>query len=139
MLETIRIPLAAVDELVVRQVLTVRVGDRKFVSPAVGRKLRKVMRAPRAAPILGPDVPDAMEDALGPTPDSEHVSTEIDYADHVEDRLRDLVAEARVRHGITRYSDEAEALAREVRREPAWLEIAGLVGSAGLLVLVVLL
>ena len=39
----------------------------------------------------------------------------------------------------TRASDEAEALAREVRREPAWLEIAGLVGSAGLLVLVVLL
>ena len=60
-------------------------------------------------------------------------TTDIDYADHVEDRLRDLVAEARERHGIRRYSDEAEALARDVRRAPAWPEIAALVLSAGLL------
>ena len=55
MLETIHIPLAAVDELVVRQVLTVRVGEKKYVCPAVGRKLRKVMRgaAARAAPGSG--------------------------------------------------------------------------------------
>jgi len=139
MLETIHIPLAAVDELVVRQVLTVRVGEKKYVNPAVGRKLRKVMRAPRPAPILGPDVPDDMEDALGPASKPERPATDIDYADHVEERLRDLVADARKRHGITRYSDEAGALARDVRRAPAWPEIAAIGLTAGLLALVLLL
>ena len=142
MLETIHVPLAAVDELVVRQVLTVRVGEKKYVCPAVGRKLRKVMRAPRPAPLLGPRVTDDMVDdlakatdhALGPSSEPERPATDIDYADHVEDRLRDLVADARERHGIRRYSDEAEALARDVRRRPAWPEIAALVLSAGLLV-----
>ncbi len=135
MLETVHVPLAAVDEIVVRQVLAVRVGDRKFVSPAVGRKLRKVMRAPRPAPMLGPSVPDAIDDGLGPTSVSERIPTDIDYVDHVESRLRERIAEARTRHGVTRYSDEAEALAREVRREPAWPEIAALVVTATLFVL----
>ena len=133
MLETIHIPLAAVDELVVRQVLTVRVGEKKYACPAVGRKLRKVMRVPRPAPLLGPRVTDEMVDdlakatdhALGPSSEPERPKTDIDYADHVEDRLRDLVAEARERHGIRRYSDEAEALGP--RRTPR----AGVAGDRG--------
>jgi hypothetical protein len=115
MLETIHIPLAAVDELVVRQVLAVRVGDKRFVSPAVGRKLRKVMRAPRPQPLLGPAVPDAMEDTVGPTEQREHVATNIDYVDHVESRLRELIAAARSRPAVG-----------AVRREPAWPEIGAL-------------
>lgn len=139
MLETVHVPLAAVDELVVRQVLAVRVGERRFVSPAVGRKLRKVMRAPRPTPLLGPAVPDSMDDSLGPTSASVRAPTTIDYVDHVEGRLRERIAEARTRHGVTRYSDEAEALARDVRRAPAWAEIGALVLATALFVLTLLL
>ena len=138
MLETIHIPLAAVDDVMVRQVLTVRVGEKKYVCPAVGRKLRKVMRAPRAAPLLSPSMPDDLQVDLGPSSEPERPATDIDYADHVEERVRDLVAEARQRHGIRRYSDEAEALARDVRRAPAWAEIVALVLTTGLLVLTIL-
>jgi hypothetical protein len=132
MLETIHVPLAAVDDLMVRQVFTVRVGEKKYVCPAVGRKLRKVMRAPRAAPLLSPSMPDDLQ--VDPSSEPDRPATDIDYADHVEERVRDLVADARERHGIRRYSDEAEALARDVRRRPAWPEIAALVLSAGILV-----
>ena len=134
MLETIHIPLAAVDELMVRQVLSVRVGEKKYVCPAVGRKLRTVMRAPRAAPLLSPNMPEDLQVDIGPSSEPDRPATDIDYADHVEDRLHDLVAEARERHGIRRYSDDAEALGRDVRRAPAWPEIVALVVSAGLLV-----
>jgi hypothetical protein len=137
MLDTVRVPLAAIDELVVRQVLMVRVGDKKFVSPAVGRKLRKVLRAPRPGQIFLPTLPDRMDDALGPPDASERVPTTVDYVDHVEGRLRERVTEARTRHGVRAYSDEAEALARDVRRDPAWLEIAAL-GVAVLLLVVTL-
>jgi hypothetical protein len=134
MLETIHVPLAAIDELVVRQVLAVRVGEKKFVSPAVGRKLRKVMRAPRPGQIFLPTLPEEMDDAVGPAHPAARVPTSVDYVDHVERRLRDLIAEARSRHGVRRYSDEAEALARDVRREPSWPEIVALVLSTALLI-----
>lgn len=138
MLETVHVPLAAIDELVVRQVLAVRVGEKKFVSPAVGRKLRKVMRAPRPTPMLAPPLPDTMDDAVGPVAATDRVPTTIDYVDHVEGRIRDRLAEARSRLGVRAYSDEAEALARDVRRQPAWPEIAAIAAAAVLLVLTVL-
>ena len=135
MLETVHVPLAAIDELVVRQVLAVRVGEKKFVSPAVGQKLRKVMRAPRPGQIFLPDLPEKMDDGLGPAEaPPERPPTDVDYVDHVEGRLRKRIAEARSRHGIRAYSDEAEALARDVRRQPAWPEIIALVLSTALFV-----
>jgi hypothetical protein len=134
MLETIHVPLAAVDELVVRQVLVVRVGEKKLVSPALGRRLRKLMRAPRPTTLLMPALPERMDDPIG-GPTEARPPTDIDYVDYVEGRLRDAIDKARSRHGITRYSDEAEALARDVRRQPAWAEIAALVLVAGLFVL----
>jgi hypothetical protein len=139
MLETVHVPLAAVDELVVRQVLALRVGEKKFVSPAVGRKLRKVIRAPRPTPMLAPPLPDTMDDAVGPASAPERAPTEIDYVDHVEGRIRERIAEARTRHGVRAYSDEAAALARDVRREPAWPEIAALVLTTALFVVTLVL
>lgn len=128
MLETIEIPLAAVDELVVRQVLAVRVGEKKFVCPGLGRRLRKMVKGAAASPtpLFLPDVPASMPDALGPSGRTSKRTTSVDYVDHVESRLHDLVREARTRHGVTRYSDEALALAATVRRRPAWPEIGGL-------------
>jgi hypothetical protein len=126
MLETVEVPLAAVDELVVRQMLAVRVGERRYVSPAVGRKLRTMVKSPKPAPLIGPDVPETMADAVGPATPSTRPATVVDYADHVEDTLRRLTEEARQRRGIGRYSDESLALAAGVRRRPAWPEIAAI-------------
>jgi hypothetical protein len=139
MLETVHVPLAAIDELVVRQVLAVRVGDKKFVSPAVGRKLRKVMRAPRPGQIFLPNLPEKIDDGFGPAEASERPPTDVDYVDHVEGRLRERIAEARSRHGVRAYSDEAEALARHVRRQPSWPEIIALALSTALFVVTLVL
>ena len=47
--DTVRIRLAAVEELAVRQVLAVRAGDRRLVSTVLGRTWRKSMMSRRAA------------------------------------------------------------------------------------------
>ncbi len=38
------VPLGAIEEVVVRRVLAVRAGERRFVSPAISRTLRQSMR-----------------------------------------------------------------------------------------------
>ena len=139
MLETIQVPLAAIDQVVVRQVLAVRVGEKKFVSPAVGRKLRKVMRGRRPTDMLMPRLPDQIDDGVGPTSGTKPLPTTIDYVDHVEGRLRELVDEARARHGVRPYSDEAEALAAGVRRVPSWPEIGALAATTVLFVVTLVL
>lgn len=136
MLETIRIPLAAIEDLAVRQVLVVRVGEKRFVSPAVGRSVRQAITASRS------EAPTPSKPALGPalgggTPSQ--VDAGIAYADWVEHRLKDLAQLDRERRGIRRYSDEAEALASEVRREPAFVEMAALAASIAFLVVSILI
>lgn len=138
MLETVEIPLAAVDELVVRQVLVVRAGERTFRSPALGRRLRKVLGAGRPKQLLGPGLTDAVSDELD-TSGASPTPTLVDYADHVEARLRELVEDARSRRSVRRYSDEAHALAEQVRRRPAWPEIGALVLTAVVFVLTLVL
>lgn len=128
MFETVEVPLAAIDQLIVRQVLAVRVGDRKFVSPAVGRKLRKVLGHPgRGQGGFGPNVAEKVPDEFGSATGTPRAATEIDYVDHVEQRLRDLIGEAQQRQGVSAYSDESMALAADVRRRPAWPEIGAVV------------
>lgn len=112
MLETVRVPLAAIEEVAVRQLLVVRAGERRFVSPAVGRSRRQVVRASRAPSDATPTDP-----ARQP------------YPDFVESRIRHLAEQARDVEGVARYSDEQVALAADARREPAWLEI-GLLAAA---------
>lgn len=114
MLETTSIPLAAIEELAVRQVLAVRVGEKRYVSPAVGRSWRNTLKSSKR-PAPGEETGAARKDPA--------------YADVVEARIRQLVDDDRAMRGIKRYSPEADALAAEVRRTPAWLEIA-LVGLA---------
>lgn len=106
MLETVHVPLAAIEEVAVRQVLAVRAGERRFVSPAVGRSLRRSIRGPRQ--------PERKPAHPGEQP----------YPDFVEERIRHRAEEARALEGIARYSDEQVALAATgVHREPAWVEI----------------
>lgn len=122
MLETVSIPLAAVEELAVRQVLAVRVGEKRYVSPAIGRSWRSALKSgrPRSEATKGEG---AVRDAS--------------YPDVVENRIRQLVDDDRAQRGIARYSPEADVLAADVRRQPAWLEIGLL--AATLVALVVTL
>lgn len=115
MLETVHVPLAAIEQLAVRQVLALRAGEKRYVSTVVGRPLRKAMRTSRSgsAPV---------EDAA-PAPG-------LPYADFVEQRLHQLMEEARTAAGVESLSDEQLALAADVRREPAWVPIGLTVVSA---------
>src|SRR6476661_7379182 len=61
------------------------------------------------------------------------------YADFVENRLYELVEKARSGAGIRAGSQEQLALPDAVRREPAWLPIGLMVGSALLLVVTLFL
>ena len=106
MLSTITIPLAAIEQVAVRQVCAVLVGERRYVSPAVGKSMGQLWRN---------------RDSRTKRPTSD-----ISYAEFVEDRIRMLAEQARAQAGIGLMSDEQVALAAGVRREWAWLEIAAL-------------
>lgn len=96
---TIVVPLASIESISIRQVLAVWAGGRRYVSPAVGHTLREINRQRRA----GGQVEEI------PVEQSK-------YADHVYALIFERSREAR-RDG---------AAMGPVRREWAWLEIAGL-------------
>jgi hypothetical protein len=116
MLDTVTLPLASIEQIVVRQVLSVRAGDRRYISSAVGKTWRQAMKR-----------------------DSEHKSgAEAPYPVFVEERLTQLAENARSKQGIALMSDEQLELAKSVRREWAWPEIV-LLGFTGLGFVVTLL
>jgi hypothetical protein len=108
MLDTITLPLASIEQIAVRQVLSVRAGDRRYVSSAVGKSWRQAMKRDRERE-PGADAP---------------------YAVFVEERLAQLAENARSTQGIALMSDEQLELARSVRREWAWPEIVLLAFTA---------
>lgn len=116
LVETVHIRLATVEELAVRQVLAVRAADRRWVSPVVGRTWRKALASPPSSP-----------DASGP-------QEGMHYADFVENRLYELVDDARTSAGVRPGSQEQLALPGAVRRERAWLPIGLIAACLGLLV-----
>lgn len=125
MFETVTIPLAAIEELVVRQVLVVRVGDKRFMSPALGKSRRQISnRAPSGG--------GGLVGKLRSRPADERLV--VDHADFVEERIRQHMQDARDRLRIRPYSEEQAALARQVRRRPALPETLAL----GALVLAVI-
>jgi len=77
MLDTNEIPLAAIQEVAVRQVLAVRTDDKRYVSPAIGTSFLRTIR-PRSAD----------SGAVGLT-----------YPDYVRDRILHLADGARRRGG----------------------------------------
>ncbi|GAA5148185.1 hypothetical protein GCM10023340_21720 [Nocardioides marinquilinus] len=125
MVDTVRIPLAAIEEIAVRQVLAVRVGERRFTSAAIGRSRRQIRRDDK--------LPGAGRDR------SPVELAEDSYGMFVEDRIRTLSKQARERLGIAPFSDEQERLGAEVTKTPAVAEITGLaVPAVALVVLIVL-
>ena len=115
MLHTVRIPLAAIQTVVVRQVLAVGVAEGRYVSPAIGQSARQTARAERGG-------------RKSPTES---------YQVFVEERIGQLADTARSELGVEKHSEEQVALAAGVRRSWAWPEIAALV--AGVIALVVTL
>ena len=92
MVSTTAIPLAAVESVLVRQTTSVRAGDKRYVSPVVGRSWRKLVRKP--------------------SPGERTAPGEVDYPSYVEDRISDLALAARERAGVSLMSDEQLELAR---------------------------
>jgi hypothetical protein len=132
MVTTVRIPLAAVEEVAVRQVMAVRAGDKRYVCAGVGRTLRQAMK--------GSAVQRAREQMGGLRSEIATVAEPgMIYADYIELRVRELVNEDRVRRGLKAMSPELDELALQTRRELAWPEIAALVLSVLLFVLAILL
>jgi len=106
---TVRIPLASIEHLVVRQWLAVRAGTSSFTNAGIGRSYRQGMRDDQSGAATGAQI------------------ATLSYGAVVEHRLQKLAEEARIRAGVELYSDEQVALAADVRREWAWPEIALLV------------
>jgi hypothetical protein len=106
---TVSLPLAAIEQVAVRQWLAVRVGDRRFTNSGVGRSYRQTMRDDRKGDVSGTEIAD------------------LSYGAIVERRIDKRAEEARSLQGIALHSDEQAALAADVRREPARIEIGLLV------------
>jgi hypothetical protein len=96
MVDTNVVPLAAIDEVVVRQVLAVRADEKRYVSPAIGTSFFRVLR---------------------PRTDRSGVA-ELTYPEYVRDRILHLADGARRRSG--------DADPPPVRHEWAWPELAAL-------------
>jgi hypothetical protein len=108
MLDTNVVPLAAIDEVAVRQVLAIRVDEKRYVSPAIGTSFFRVIR---------PKV-------------SHNGMPELTYPDYVRDRILHLADGARRR---TPAPDRPPAT-----RTWAWPEIAALLVTALGLVVAIL-
>jgi hypothetical protein len=147
MLHTVRIPLVAIETVAVRQVLAVTAGERRFVSPAIGRTLRQIVKGPRGQEygmavhpgmaVLGQagsgDTGSGEEGRRRPAHGEPRQSGRATarmaataYPNFVEERIVQLADEACARRGVRRFSDEQAALAAGVRRTWAWPEIAAI-------------
>ncbi len=127
-LRTVHLPLVAIEQLAISQVLAVWVDGRRFVSPAIGKPLRRVVREARPGGRVAHQH-DELESGRS-----------MPYVDFVEERIRQQRVEAiRAQDAAaSRAGADAAAAVQEppaVRVEPAWPEIVGL--SVACLVLVV--
>lgn len=130
MLETVLIPLAGIEELAVRQLFAVRAGDKRYLCPGLGKTRRQL----RGKAAFGSG---AVGSRLRSRPaDAEHT---VDFADFVEQRIRQRMEDDRAARGIRPGSAEQLALGRQVRRQPAWPEIAALAVLTLVLVATILL
>jgi hypothetical protein len=128
-LRTVHLPLAAIEKLAVSQVLAVWVEGRRFVSPAIGKPLRRVVREARPG-----GTPGRLQAEL-------EAGRSMPYVDFVEERIRQQRVDAiRTRDAAARRAgaEAAGETPATVRVDPAWAEIVGL-GVACVVLLVSLL
>jgi hypothetical protein len=122
--ESVRIPLASVETVVVGRFLLVRSGGQKYICPAISRPLRRTVRkemkwSGQSALQPGAGL-ERLGDGLQTEVKEEH---DIGYADFVEQRILGLAANDRARRGIEERSEAEYELAAEVVRRTAWLEL----------------
>lgn len=127
--ETVTIPLAGIDTVVVRRYLLVRAGGTKYVCPAIGRSLRKTVRSE----MKWSGGPQVLSPGAAITKDSSVIAAsqikrkgEIDYADFVEERILHLAASARAARGIEERSEEEYELGSQTVRRTFWPVVVAL-------------
>jgi len=126
--ESVSIPLASVEAVVVRRYLLVRSGGRRYICPAISRPLRKTIRDELKWSGSNAMQPGLSVDRLGQAT-GENLQTDVKseqdlaYADFVEQRIASLAADDRARRGIEERSEEEYELGSQVVRRTAWLEI----------------
>jgi hypothetical protein len=127
--ESVRIPLASIDTVMVRRYLLIRSGGQKYICPAISRPLRKTVRREMNWSGQSFMQPSASVDRLG---DAKNVQTEVEavhdlaYPDFVEQRIVSLAATDRARRGIEERSEEEYELGSQVEHRTAWLELGAL-------------
>lgn len=123
-LHTVGLPLATIDKVAVGQVLAVSAGQRRYVSPAIGRSRRQSLRAGSAATrtrLPGTGLPGDTRTAHGQDATDTSGAVRHSYPDFVELRITQLAQDARAR-GMGPAT---------VSRTWAWPEISGLVLTGG--------
>ena len=136
MLETVTLPLEAIESVAVRQVLVVFAGDKRYTSSAIGRTRRQLHRDERRQSGGSPGGMMGILPAL-PTPEEKPENAKTSYGLFVEERIRSRVADALARQGVKPRSADQARFAEGIVRERASVEIAILMAS--LLAFVVLL
>jgi hypothetical protein len=127
------VPLVLIDEVSVRRMLTVWVGEETYVCIGIGTPLRKMVKSKSRGPssLLGWDRLEAYTERATPLrPDQSAMS----YQEFVEGRLTDLVADARRLSPSGAGTTEAQP-----RRTWALPEIILLVGTGAAFVMTLLL
>lgn len=121
MTDTVHLPLVSIEELVVRQLLVVRAGDRRFTNSGLGRSWRTLARTPAAR--SGERI--EIHDGIAP----------VDFA---EERIRQALDDARRVSGVKPWRDQPDETLPPVRRERAWWLVA-LMGVLAVLFVVLVL
>jgi hypothetical protein len=139
--ESVTIPLASIDTVLVRRYLLVRAGGNRFICPAISRSLRRTVRSELkwggGQQLLAPGLP--VGDRLGGLQTDVKGQHDLDYPDFVEDQITRLASYDRARRGIEERSEEEYELGSQVRRRLAWPELCALLvlGTAFVVSLVV--
>ncbi len=115
-LQTITIPLIAIEYVRITYYVVARIGEQRYTCPAISRSRRKM--------------------AVGG--DGGSLSGEV-YPDLVESKITQRARELRTSRGVELFTPEHEAHVARVVRARAWPEITVLVGSALGLVAAILL
>jgi hypothetical protein len=143
MFESVEIPLASIDTVLVRRYLLVRSGGRRYICPAISRSLRKTVRSEMKWNGGGGNLlmPGVAVDGGGRSPVVQDAGAQRDlaYPDFVEQQIQQLARNDRATRGIEERSEEEYELGSRTVRRTAWPEIVGLVvlGLAFVLSLVV--
>jgi hypothetical protein len=132
--ESVSIPLASIDTVIVRRYLLVRAGGQKYICPAISRSLRKTVQAElkwRPRQFMSPAAGlERLVDRGGKGAGTDVASRELAYADFVEQRIAQLAANDRDQRGIEERSEEEYELGALVVRRTAWLELGLLAALA---------